>query len=580
MQLRDVETVLTLLDLEPPDLEILRPNEASYLCLLLQPSGPIVGGPLRIGSLDEETSAKKAAAFLELALERAAHLAVAPEYFFPWATLQALLAKGIAPSQSALWVLGCESIRQEDLAAFKTAVAGVCEVIHEPCDALPADRPLLDPAVMLFVASRAGGGTRTVALVQFKTHPSRDNLFLEEALLKRGNAVYRFRGKNGTLNAAVVTCSDALAMTEDIVSSLIDRSTLIHIQLNPNPRNNIFRKYRQRAFETDARASECHIICLNWAGSMVQHNGSGGTEQWPPVAGSAWYCPEGGCTHDDAVVLPNHKLGLYYTYMEERRHALLFHYNEAVFELRVPKVMTTGAAIMANRNGPSATRRYQWDSASFQWIPAPQDADSGFQSLLQTQGEASAALSHTATTASALDLERLLALLAGSITGTDTWFAAKEIDSCRIGPDEVVRRITFVQDDCPASVDFRHSRLQAAANIRHELDSRTFWPPQIAGVANDARIEWNVGGRHFNIRCGDGRPALISYLGEASPRALENVSSKLIDLLRRAGGPNQTRLCVLYRHFGQLKFAALSGLTRFDDAMTEQTDILAVDPDR
>jgi len=580
MQICEVETVLEPLGLEPPDLEILRPNEASYVCLLLQPCGPIVGGPLRIGSLDKETSAKKAAEFLRLASGRGAHLAVAPEYFFPWATLQDLLENGVKPSLNALWVLGCESIRRDELAAFKVAVAAVCEVIYEPCDALPADRPLLDPAVLLFVAPRADGGTKTTALVQFKTHPSRDNLFLEEALLKRGNAVYRFRGKTGPLSAAVIICSDAFAMPEEIVSVLIDRSTLIHIQLNPNPRNSVYRKYRKTAFETDARTSDCHIVCLNWAGSLIQHDENGGIEDWPAIAGSAWYCPEGGCTYDDAVVLPNHKLGLYYTYMEERRHALLFHYNEAIFELRVPKVVTTGAAILANRNGPSAIRRYQWNSVTSEWVSAGQDADSGFQSLLQTNVDAQAALAHALEVASPLDLERLLALLAGSITGTDTWFVAKEIDSCRIASDEVVRRITVAQDNTASAVDFRFDRLQAAANIRHELNNRPQWPPQIEGVSTDARIEWNVGSKHFNIRCGDGRPALVSYLSEASPRVLENVPDMLIDLLRRAGGPHQTRLCVLYRHFGELKFASLASLTRFDDAMTDQTDILAVNPDR
>lgn len=580
MQIREVEDVLSPFGLGSPDLEMLRPNEARYQCLLLQPSGPIVASSQRIGSYDMGTSEKKAVQFLRLAANNGAHLAVTPEYFFPWSALRALLLDGTAPNAGALWVLGCESIRQEELAAFKVAVAQVCEVIHEPCEPLPQDRPLLDPVVLLFVAPRAEGGTRAVALVQFKTYPSRDNLFLEEGLLKRGSVVYRFRGANGILSAAAVICSDAFALTEDLVSQLIDRSTLIHIQLNPDPRNSTYRQYRKTAFETDPRTSDCHIVCLNWAGSVVQYDENGSTEDWPTVAGSTWYCPETGCTHDDTIVLSNHKLGLYYAYMQERRHVLLFHYDEAVFELQVPKVVTVGKAVMANRNGPSATQRYLWNAATSQWKPADDAADSGFNALLDANAEAKAALAHAAKTTSVLDLERLLALSVGSISGTDTWFAAKEIDSCRIAPDEVVHRITVAQDKTAAAVDFRHGRLEVAANIRLLLDNVSSWPPQVHGITKAASYDWNVGSRHFNVRSVDGKPALIAFLGDSpSERVLENVPSMLINLLRRAGGVNQTRLCILYRRFGELKFAALPGFTRFDDAIGDETDIMSVQSD-
>jgi hypothetical protein len=128
-------------------------------------------------------------------------------------------------------------------------------------------------------------------------------------------------------------------------------------------------------------------------------------------------------------------------------------------------------------------------------------------------------------------------------------------------------------------VTFRHARLDVVANIRHELDVRPTWPPQIVGTDSNAQIVWGAGIGHFNIRCADGRPGLICYLGDApSPRELENRPSMLIDLLRRAGGPHQNRLCVLYRRFGELKFAPLSGITRFDDALMDERDLLSVAP--
>ena len=576
MLVRDVQEVLTPLGLLAPDLEMLRADEKRYQCLLLQPSGPIYAGTHRIGSLDETASSPKASRFLELAAKNGAHLAVTPEYFLPWTALQNAILTGAIPGSSALWVLGCASIQSDQLEAFKSAVTENCIVVFESLAALAADRAFLDPVVLLFKALQANGTEKLVALVQFKTFPSRDNTFLEEGLLKRGTIIYRFKGKAGPLSVATIVCSDAFAVDGQI-SGLINQSTLLHIQLNQKPRNSVYRQYRKTAFETDARASECHIVCLNWARSVVQHNEDGHTETWPNVAGSSWYCPDASAAGEDAIVGPNHMHGLYYTYMHEKRHALLFHYDEAVFELQVPKVLSTGAAIMANRTGPSAKQRHLWDSAAAVWYPAPTPADPGFEALLLANSEAKAALAHAAGSATALDIERLLALSAGAIAGIDKWFAAREVDSCQIAADEVVCRVTVPQDDTDHAVAFRQRRLVALVNVRHFLDTIGAWPPQVMGIDKDALIEWKLSTANFNVRRADGRPALVAYLGESpDARMLENVTANLINLLRRAGGVNQKSLCILYRHLDTMAFAPLPGLTQFDDALNDETDILSV----
>lgn len=577
MQIREAAEVLADNNLKSPDLEMLRPDEKRYTSLLLQPSGPIFAGTQRIGTFDTAEAGRKAQSFLRLAISKKVHLAVTPEYFFPWGTLETELLSGAKPDMGALWVLGCESISSDMLAQFKEKVAGVCEVLYESCELLDSDRPLLDPVVLMFQTQNNNLEPKLVALVQFKTFPSRDDIFLEEGLLKRGTTVYRFKGTDGTLSIATIICSDAFSLTDELVPELIDRSTLIHIQLNPAPRNSAYRQYRKTTFETDSSTSECHIVCLNWAGSIVQYGEDGSTENWPPVAGSAWYCPESRCKYDDAVVLPNHDRGLYYAYMLERRHALLFHYDEAVFELLVPKVVTKVKALLANRNGPSAMERYCWDNIDGVWEPSLPPTDSGFNSLLASNPEGQAALAHIVQNNHALDIERLLALTTGSVSGMENWFAAKEIDSCKIGPDEVVFRVTFTQDNDKDAVAFRHARIEAAAELRHLLDTKTDWPPQVAGVAKDALIEWSAAMPNFNIRCADGQPALVVYAGNSAPhpRWLENLTAKLTNLLRKSGGNYQTRFCVLYRRFGALLFAALP-ITRFDDALADETDILAV----
>lgn len=579
MRIQEAREVLTGLGIESPELEVLKPTEASYTSLLLQPSGPILGGESRIGALDQSISAAKALAFARLALDRGAHVAIAPEYFTPWAALKELMHTGLTPQLGSLWVLGCESIRGEELARFKAEAPANCEVIYEPLEQLAADRHLLDPVALVFSSKRSNGQDCVVVLVQFKTCPSRDDLFLEEAGLRRGTTVYRLRGGCGTLSLVTLICSDALAVDDAKVADLVDRSTVIHIQLNPAPRNDTYRKYRAEAFRLDARASECHILCLNWARTIVQHDDAGNTHAWPAVGGSTWYLPKDSCAQADAVVLPNHKNGLYYTYMKERRHALVFDYDEAVFECRVPKVMTRGAAILANRNGPSGTSRYEWNAGNASWVTQASQPSPGFNELMAANADASAALpGHGAQ--SPLNVERLLALSAGAIAGGDEWRQLSKIDSFLIDADELVQRMTVVQDTGDKPAEFRHRRLQAVAQLRHELNRRDEWPAQIQGVGKTSRIEWDAASRPFNVYSDAARPALVCYLGDnPRNRDLENTASKLIDLLRRQGGDNQKRLCLLYRQYGELEFARLPGLTRYDDALEDERDILSTDTD-
>ena len=578
MRICDVTTALAPLKLGPPDLEMLRPTEARYTCLLVQPSGPIFAGRQRIGQHEPVAGALKARQFLQLALGKHAHLAVTPEYFFPWDALKVELLAGTQPSPGNLWVLGCESIDAPALAKFQADVGDVCDVVHEPIAGLPADRALFDPVVHIFQASREDGTFRLVALVQFKTCPSRDDTFFEEGLLRRGTTVYKFKGQDGTLSVSTIICSDAFALTDAVMPELVDRSTLIHIQLNPDPRNSAYRQYRKTTFETDPSTSECHIVCLNWAGAVVQHGETGPLETWPKVAGSAWYCPDSRCKSDDEIVLPNHDLGLYYAYMQERRHALLFDYGEAAFELQIPKVVTRGKAVLANKNGPSAVERYCWNPGASAWAPGTRPVNAGFEALLRGNPEALAALSHATQNGSPLDTERLLALTVGSANGMESWFSAKEVDSCRIGADEVVKRVTVAQDNHADAVSFRYARIESAAELRHLLDTKTDWPPQLAGVAKDSLIHWSANDPHFNVRTSDGRPSLIVNLGNApEPRRLENTASKFVELLRKDGSRHKDRLCIVYSRLGELKFAPLPS-TRFDDALGDETDLLAVQP--
>jgi predicted amidohydrolase len=578
MHTRNVAEILNDEGLVPPDLEMLRPTTGRYTALLMQPSGPIFANSHRIGPSDLDLAASKGREFLELARARGAHLAVTPEYFLPWTALTGAITDGVTPAADALWVLGCESVTQDRLEQFKQDIAAAhCIVFHEPWANLPLDRHLLDPVVLLFQAKRPDQSTQLVALVQFKTYPSRDDLFIEEELLRKGSEVYKFRGSDGPLSVAVIICSDAFEV-EPVLSELNDQSTLIHIQLNPHPTNSVYRGYRTTTFQTDPRATNCHIICLNWAHSIVQQ-GDPGTdeEQWDKGAASTWYCPKGECSSHDDTVLLNHRLGLYYAYMEERRHALLFHYDEAVFELLVPKLFTTGPAVMANHLGPKITRRSIWQPDPGQWLEKLQPPETGFDPYIAAYGDAHAALQHVLAANDPLAVERVLALSAGAVSAQETWHSLENIDSCTIAPDEVVRRLTVIQDSF--GNDFRHRRISVIAQIRHVLHNFGEWPTQVSGLDADSIVQWSNANPNFNVQTAAGKLTLVVYLDDSHPpSSFGNKADMLCELLRKAGGPCQKRLCIIWREYGQIKFVPLPALTRFDDALLELTKFTTIHP--
>lgn len=577
MQVLSVADVLHPHGLLPPDLEFLRPNEHQYTALLMQPSGPIFASDQRIGPAVGALAVAKGRKFLEMARARNAHLAVTPEYYLPWSTLRDAITDGITPPADALWVLGSESITQDGLEQFKLDLAAHCLVLHEPWESLTQDRSLLDPAVLLFQARKPDQSTQLVALVQFKTYPSRDETFFEETLLRTGKLIYKFNGTSGHLSAATIICSDAFAVEPPVLGELNYQSTIIHIQLNPNPTHSVYRKYRTTTFETDAKATNCHIVCLNWAHLVEEVDDQGVPKPWNNIAASTWYCPKDECSSKDSIVTANHRLGLYYTYMSERRHALRFHYEEAAFELLVPKLLRLTPAIMANHNGPRMVDRHVWDAVTQDWVVGPVPAIDGSAAYVAAHPEANAALTHVLAVNDPLAIERVLALSTGDISGRETWHALESIDSCTIETDEVMRRISVIQD--VLGNDFRYRRISAIAEIHHEIENQTQWPKQVAGLDGNSTVQWSLAEPNFNVRTSAGIPTLIVYLDEThSPSKVATKADKLYELLRKAGGQHQQRLCIIRREHGQLQFVQIPALTRFDEANLDQTDFTAIHP--
>ncbi|MFG6432564.1 hypothetical protein [Roseateles sp. LYH14W] len=568
MFISDVEEVLALRGLDTPDLAMLQATHQSYRALLLQPAGPIYADTHRIGPLDLAAAAARADGFLSLAAQRGDQLVVAPEYFLPVDSLARAAQGGPFPAEGAIWVLGCESLTPVQLEDFKTACAGHCDVIYED-DPFPAVQGnYFDPVAYCFVARDKEKNLKRVVLFQFKTAPSRDDHGFENKQLRCGRAIYRFPNKDGAIKLSTIICSDALDLGEDLPANkkLSDRAILIHIQLNPKPKHTDYRRYRNEVFRRSPVATDCDIICLNWAHNVVQHEAGGhAPHAWKNESGSAWYVPERRCSVKDGEVANNEAKGLYYTWHEKRRHVLHFHYDEAIFALTVPKVWQDGPAVHDVLIGPQLDTRFAWEDGAGAWAENTSCPETGWAAVINANPEVTAAFQSLQDIANRLHIERAISLSCGPHSMKDQWHLVNNLDVCRIPESEVVSRATLQLDRDVAASEERNRRITRVATLGHILQTATL-PAQIKDLAGgDASIAWSPDSPNTNVIKAGSRPALVAYLGDnPSMDMVKRVGENAFELLRKENKAHKDRVAICYR--------TVTGVTKFAD-IKQQTDI-------
>lgn len=564
----DVEDVLALRGLETPDLAALQATHQSYRALLLQPSGPIYADTHRIGHLDLAVAAVRADAFLAMAAERGDQLVITPEYFLPVSSLANAVKGGHFPAEGALWVLGCESMTPERLATFKADCAGHCDVIYEADPAPAVQGNYFDPVAYCFVTRDAEKTLKRVVLFQFKTAPSRDEHGFENKHLRCGRAIYRFEGKDGHIKLSTIICSDALDLGEDAAANkkLSDRTILIHIQLNPKPKQTDYRRYRNEVFRRSSDLTNCDIICLNWAHNVVQHDSlDQAPHPWKNESGSAWYLPQRRCSVKDDEVANNEAKGLYYTWHEKKRHVLHFHYDEAAFALTVPKVVQDGAAVHDVLIGPQLDSRLIWDAAAGTWLRSTSGPETGWSEIINANPEISAAFQSLQDVANRLHIERAISLSCGPRSMQEHWHRVDNLDVCRILESEVVGRATLQLDRDVAASEERQRRITRVAVLGHILQTVPL-PAQIKDLGGGgASIAWSSNSPNTNIIKPGARPALVAYLGDNPPMDLvKQIGENAFELLRKENKDHKNRVAICYR--------TVAGVTKFAD-IKQQTDI-------
>lgn len=534
MDIKPVADILLENALKTPILNALIPNADNYTVLALQPQGDIDVSAEGVRSRDRVLATRQFGKFLEYAKETQADIVITPEYSMPWEVLSAAISEGRGPVQGKLWALGCESIKFNELESLKQSLAPYATVIYEPLD--PRSTRFVSPLAYIFVSPLAtnNGVAKTVVLVQFKTHAMGDPDHFEFNRMLQGTRVYQF-GIN--LKIVSLICSDAFEFTDEIAAAIYDRTLILHIQLNQNPRHECFHGCRERLLRYSGDATE--VLCLNWAEGVIMSI-SGQRNHWNNIAGSAWYLKTREFEFDnrDITLCSNHKQGLYYTWLQPcRSHALFFNYKPAIFLFNATKVVHIAVpGSVSRRRGPQLIKTCNWNNEDGCWIEKT-TTDDGFSAIVSESGNAQTEITRIADS-NPLEVERILALNAGEIKSNEgwnkDWHKVHLLDSCRIDSSEIIRRVTFAQDTHEQAVRFRTARLRRCSRLWEIINNEEL-PPALSDIKSGFIFKWSHNSPHQNVESTSGKPATVIYMGEeCSLKQIEATERHMADFLHKS----------------------------------------------
>jgi hypothetical protein len=565
MHVVPVSSVLEPHGLNEPKINALQPNYENYTVLLLQPHGELnVSSAAGVTHRKPEIAQDQFGAFLRRANRSGADVCVTPEYSMPWSVLVGLLEEGVSPERGKIWVLGCESISFGELAQLRDGSEGKLTIIFE--DLSSAQGSFLDPLAYVFRTTCADGNETLVVLVQFKTMPMGDRENFEVDNLRRGTKVYLFGTADRSIKLATIICSDAFAILPQ-AEELHERALIIHIQLNPDPRNHGFRAYRNHLL--DYQNDETEIICLNWAAGVCHWEGEERTA-WGNIGGSAWYTKSRQCDVDDNALNQNHRRGLYYTWLDcSRAHTFFFNYEPSVYELTASKVYHFAVrGPISPRRGPQLTKTLRWSNESTDWVEQT-CANDGFTSLASEAGKAEKQLINLASQ-NPFAAERAIAISAGDIGVQPSWFSVSHLSSCKIDETEVVKRITFCQDPNDVARHFRGSRLRRCGQIFRYIEDNKI-PAALADLKSEFFIDWQSSAPHQNAVANRGRATLVNFGDDKSVDEVITAAKRLANYLHRtsqdenASRHAKQRIAVWYSDScGETKLLELKEFTYID----------------
>lgn len=557
-------------------LNALDPQRELYQTMLMQPSGDLEGNANRIGHANQATGARMCSRFLEKACEVGADLVVAPEYCVPWTVVDNIIAGQIRPGVGALWALGCESIKPQQLRELRQQIEqlnGAVRLIHEPLDSRQeAQKSYIDPLLYVFWCEDATESAVLCLLVQFKTAPCRDEGHIELTSLYLGQRVYKFYEGAYKISLLGIICSDAFEFTNQLVDQHHRNSLILHIQLNHKPGHPDYSSYRTRLFSVGSN-SDSEVLCVNWARGIKWVENMVEVDTWDDIGGSAWYVPFPKFKAKDVEIDTLHRQGLYHCLVGKHWHAFFLNYSPHSLLIRKQKVFNSGQQLLVAPISPQVLLRLCWDQGGDAWIPeVPND---GFVSLVGHYANLQEHLPLLCQV-SPLAVERALELLEGPDGNVKTWFNVSELEVLKVDVEESIRRITVSQetDLRRSGVKYRCRRVRRAQTAVTLSGQPVPWPPAVKDLAQGFRFRWQANDPHRNVEPldGAGEASTLIYLDddpeiarvEALYRKLSHalVSDKLQRVFaieqdtRKAAevaDRSRDRLCLVFRRNHQLE---------------------------
>ncbi len=537
MRILPVEQRLIREGLLPPRLNALQADDTLYTVLAHQPPGHICITPGSISNANKQEAKQRATAFLRLAATAGNQpdLTVSPEYSVPWDALLEAIEQDIVPEEGKLWALGCESLSLGGLASVRQRLGERAVVLDD--DEFPGAKTTQqyrNPLVYVFLANRIDDhSVCLVLLVQYKTVPSGDRQNTEATGMLPGVYVYAFGTLPSEVRLITLICSDVFEFTQEIINEHYKGLLLLHIQLNNNPRHILYKKYRQELF---AAAGDTELFCLNWADNVISIDENGGNRQlWKNICGSAWYLCSPETSLTDGAILENHSHGVYYTRHEPIRvHALQLHYRPRIFLFQATKVFHHAIPKpRSTRTGPKAIKTFVWAQEQSQWVePRTPDEfpDDGFREQLKKYSENNVPLDDLLELyqTGPIALERAMAITAGQFGVIADWHAPTRIDSMRLCEQEIVRRVTVIQDPASDAVEFRNKRFTSAKAIAELRAIDYAWPSSVEALRNGFKINWDPKFPNRNIIAEDGTLATVVHAGMVGdPEELDLLDQKI-----------------------------------------------------
>lgn len=486
-----------------PDLRCLRQDYEIYKTLLMQLVGKIEYDDNGIQLADKNLAVAKFNMFIEKAISENVDLAISPEYSCPWTSIEDFIAQDKLPSESKVWVLGCQSIKPIELNSVIIKNQSIIWIYDEQLvqQNLNEDK-FFDPVCILFKTKNSNNEVKDVIIVQFKTYGFGGNGFeWERDNSIAGNTFYVIENQRPSTRLVTMICSDSLqnGLNFNTIENEFFKNSpllLVHIQLNQRPFQSNYKTYRTLLFSKGKEDLNKEIICLNWAKGVTYDDENGIPNVFNSYGGSALYSKTNQILTSDERINKNHKQGLYYTSWNEKKTNIYFlNYEEFVFLIETTKPSQTDSdPTQMARTGPKMLKTFRWDE---DWTQIHQVEDGLSQVCLEIE-ETDGDLSCLTGNSNFTEVERIIQLSVGEINDfkKDNWSDIVNLISFQIGDTEINNRNTFTHDPEATSKANRVNRISKYHSLKNKILTD---PEQVPQVFLNAILKYDTGTNSKNI---------------------------------------------------------------------------------